>query len=394
MSCSDNPDRDDRLLSQYVDSGNQVAFARLMRRHLDVVYAAALRQVHEPHLAEDVTQAVFVTLHRKAANLKPRTTLAGWLMTVTRYAAVDAMRKQRRLRQRERSAAKSEVISNPAVAEWDRVQPLLDAALARLNASQRDAVVLRFFEDQSYSQIGHTLGISEDAARNRVDRGLQKLRNVLGRQGMTISAATLASTITATAATAPAQLVAGLSAVVAAPSATALSIAKGAITMMAWTKAKLIGVATTLVFLAAGGSAFVMTQLLAEGNTPAVQAQTPATQPASQPAATRPSTGPADTIDQVMTDMIDWTDGITAVLTEVKDQDSAQVAAKKLENAPADARALFARQKQLMSGTVDPTVQKAFMEKWDARFQTSSGKQKAQRQRINRDPALRAALGT
>jgi RNA polymerase sigma factor (sigma-70 family) len=191
LKLPNNIDRDDQVLRQYLVSGDQEAFTRLMRRHLNLVYAAALRQVREPSLAEDITQAVFIVLHQKAAQLRAMPTLAGWLLTVTRYAAMDAMRKQLRLKHRERSAAKSEVIADQAVDDWDRLEPVLDAALAKLDARERDAIVLRF-EDKSFAQIGQTLGISEDAAGKRVARGFAAIAILTGGGGALVMTQLLA----------------------------------------------------------------------------------------------------------------------------------------------------------------------------------------------------------
>ena len=178
----------------------------------------------------------------RPARLRSRPTLAGWLITVTRYAAVDAMRKQMRLKERERAAARSVVVTGPEQSSLDRVEPMIDAALQHLRARDRDAVVLRFFEDKSFPQIGRTMGMSEEAARKRVNRGVQKLRKHFERQGVTLSAAAFTSIMAGSAITAaPTTVAASLSTLsVTAPPAAALSIAKGAIVMMTLAKAKLI----------------------------------------------------------------------------------------------------------------------------------------------------------
>jgi RNA polymerase sigma factor (sigma-70 family) len=283
MIASETIERDNQLLQQYA-SGDEQAFAQLVRRHLNLVYSAALRQVREPNPAEDVTQAVFIVLHQKAMKLASMPTLAGWLMTVTRYAAVDTMRKQVRMKKRERAVAKSEVMTDPAVAEWERVEPVLDAAMEKLDARDRDAIVLRFFEDKSFPQVGQTLGISEEAARKRVNRGIEKLRKLLTRQGTSLSVAALTTVITThVAIAAPAHLAAAAISI-STPTAAGLSIAKGAITMMAWAKAKLVGVIVAIALLTGGGGALVMTQLMAQEKAQPAQSTLPATQPTTAPA--------------------------------------------------------------------------------------------------------------
>src|SRR6478736_5956506 len=95
---------DSDLLCQYV-GGSQTALAELVKRHLNLVYGAALRQVRDPGLAEDVAQQVFIVLSRKAPRLTGHRVLAAWLYNVTRYLALDALKMRDRRRRHEREAA-------------------------------------------------------------------------------------------------------------------------------------------------------------------------------------------------------------------------------------------------------------------------------------------------
>lgn len=186
------PDSD--LLRRYLDARDEAAFAELVRRHLGLVYAATLRVVNgDTALAEDATQAAFTELARKAGSLTGRATLAGWLHTAARYNALRGIRSEQRRRNRELEATAMNDSTNSSVldAAWEQMHPLLDEVLGRLRDRDRDAVLLRFFEEKSYREVGGILGISERAAQMRVERALDKLRVQFSRHGVTTTAALL-----------------------------------------------------------------------------------------------------------------------------------------------------------------------------------------------------------
>ena len=188
---------DGELLKQYVDEGTEPAFEELVRRHADLVYSSALRRVG-PGLADDVTQAVFVVLARKAPGLARRKVLnlSGWLFRATRFAALNAMKRQKRQEERERAAAREariEMTERKSPEEWEEVRPILDEAMDRLGAGDRDAVLLRFFRGASFAEVGETMGISENTAAKRVSRALQKLHRFLTRKGVVLSVPILSS---------------------------------------------------------------------------------------------------------------------------------------------------------------------------------------------------------
>lgn len=190
---------DGELLRQYVRTREEAAFAELVRRHVDLVYAVALRQAGgDAHLARDVVQTVFVALARKAATLAGRGVLAGWLYRATHYAAADAVRAERRRKAREAAAMtiKDADMTGDAV-NWEAVRPLLDAAIAELSDVDRDAVVLRFIGGRSLAEVGARLQLSENAARMRVERALEKLQRLLAKRGVRSTGAAVAVAVSA-----------------------------------------------------------------------------------------------------------------------------------------------------------------------------------------------------
>jgi RNA polymerase sigma factor (sigma-70 family) len=218
-----------QLLKSYGCDDSQDAFTEIVRRHVNLVYSAALRQVREAELAKDVTQLVFSNLARRAKSLKPSGTLAGWLHRDACYTSLDVLRRERRRVAREQEAVAMQEIETETSNDWRRIQPGLDSALRQLGQTERDAVLLRFFEQLSLKEVGSALGLEEDAARKRVSRALEKLRSLLARQGITTTSAALSLALTTHAVqAAPAGLAAG----VLATSLAAGSTAAGA---SAWT---------------------------------------------------------------------------------------------------------------------------------------------------------------
>lgn len=185
---------DAELLRSYVQRRDETAFAELVRRHVDVVYAAALRRANgRAPLAEEITQRVFCDLARKAALLAHHPVLIGWLHRSTRFAAIDALRGEMRREKLARDfTAMSDVTPDSAAAvPWEQLRPVLDAALDELSARDRELVLLRYFSGLTFADAGARFGLREDAARRRTERALDKVRVALARRGMTSTTAAL-----------------------------------------------------------------------------------------------------------------------------------------------------------------------------------------------------------
>jgi RNA polymerase sigma factor (sigma-70 family) len=156
------------LLHEYVERDSEEAFAALVTRHVNKIYSVALRHTGNPHSAEEITQAVFVILAKKSRHLGKRVILSGWLYQTARLTAVTFIRCGIRRARREQEAYMQTVLNENESDAWMHIAPLLDAAMAGLNETDRHSVVLRFFDGKSLREVGAALGANEDAAQKRV----------------------------------------------------------------------------------------------------------------------------------------------------------------------------------------------------------------------------------
>ena len=233
------------LLRKYATSHSETAFETLVSRYVRLVYSAAWRQTRDPRLAEEVTQVVFIILAKKAGQISDHTILSGWLFRTTRFVALAQIRAAVRRRQYEQEShmQSEKPLDNPHPI-WDQISPLLDEALAHLGEKDRQAILLRFFEDKGLAEVGSFLGTGEDAARMRINRALEKLRNFFSRRGVSSTTVIIAGAIsTNSVQAAPAALAKTVTAMALVKGATAggstLTLIKGALKIMAWsTKAK------------------------------------------------------------------------------------------------------------------------------------------------------------
>ena len=206
---------DTQLLREYAREGSEAAFGEIVARYTNLVYSAVLRQVGSADIAEEVAQSVFTDLARKAPSLAGKLeengTIVGWLYRSSRYAVSKHLRAEQRRHNRESQAMQNLDSASSTSPDWERVRPVLDEAMADLSEEDRQAMLLRFFQNQGFQSVGAALGISDDAAQKRVGRALEKLRARLACHGITTTTALLSTVLSTNAIqTAPAGLAAKL----------------------------------------------------------------------------------------------------------------------------------------------------------------------------------------
>jgi uncharacterized protein (TIGR03435 family) len=261
---------DNVLLREYVEHDSEEAFAALITRHVNKVYSVALRLTGNPHSAEEITQAVFVILARKSQHLGKRVILSGWLYQTARLTAVTFIRGGIRRARREQEACMQTALNENESDAWMQIAPLLDAAMAGLNETDRHAVVLRFFDGKSLREVGAALGANEEAAKKRVSRALEKLRSFFAMRGVSSTTAIIASAISANSVqAAPVALAKSVTAVALAKGATAsgstLTLIQGALKIMAWTKAKTTIVVSAAILFATSTTVVVVEKVSSHG---------------------------------------------------------------------------------------------------------------------------------
>jgi RNA polymerase sigma factor (sigma-70 family) len=232
------------LLREYLNCNSETAFAGLVHQHVNLIYSVALRYTGNSHDAQDVTQVVFVILAKKAVSLRQRTNLSGWLYETTRLTSSQLLRTRARHQAREREAYMQSTLNDSETEGiWRQLAPLLEEAMTKLNEKERALLVLRYFENKSGAETAALMGVNEWAARKCIDRAVEKLRKFFTTRGVVVPAAILTTAISANSVhAAPIALAKTATAVALAEGATAststLTLIKGALKIMAWTKAK------------------------------------------------------------------------------------------------------------------------------------------------------------
>ena len=245
------PPDDSALLRQYAENNSDEAFAALVTRHINLVYSVALRSVGNPHAAEEITQAVFIILAKKAAGLRHEKALSSWLFQTTRLTANNFVRSEVRRHLREQEAYMQSVSNESGSDIWSRIAPSLDTAVAGLREKDRQAIVLRFYEGRNLREVGLALGTSEAAAEKRLSRALEKLHRFFNWRGVSSTTAILAGAISANSVqAAPVALAKSVTAVAitkgSIAAASTLTLVTGTLKVMAWLKTK------TLIAIGAG----------------------------------------------------------------------------------------------------------------------------------------------
>jgi len=246
------PETEDITLLRQYAQGDESAFTTLVERYVNLIYSTAMRQVCNPSHAEEITQAVFIILAHKAGTLSGRVVLSGWLYQAARFTSANFVKGEIRRQRREQETYMQSLLNEPDAMAWQQIAPLLDEAMGNLGETDRNAVVLRFFENKTAAEVAEALKLTEAAAHKRVSRALEKLRKFFTKHGVTLVAGTIGGAVSANSVqAAPVGLAKTISAVALAKGAAAggstLTLVKGALKLMAWTKAKTAVIAVVIV---------------------------------------------------------------------------------------------------------------------------------------------------
>ncbi|HEV2330072.1 MAG TPA: sigma-70 family RNA polymerase sigma factor [Verrucomicrobiae bacterium] len=260
-----NDDMD--LVRTYARCKSEEAFATVVSRHVNLVYSVALRHVRDSHLAEEITQTVFLILALKAGSFGSQTVVSGWLYRTARYAAANALTLRRRRQYREQEAYMQSQLDDHQSEIWSDIEPLLETAMGKLGQSDQNALTLRFFEGRSFKEVAAALGTTEAAGKMRVNRALEKLRTFFVKRGFTLSVVAIAGALSANSIqAAPVGLAASVTIAAvkgaAVPSST-VTLLKTTLKYMAWTKLKTAVVAGVVVLVIAGAATVTLQQFKA-----------------------------------------------------------------------------------------------------------------------------------
>ncbi len=279
------PESDDiTLLKQYA-GGDESAFTALFERHVHLVYSAALRQTRNPSHAEEITQAVFILLARKAKSLSPKIVLSGWLYQAARLTTASLIKREIR-RQRREQEVYMQTLTESDTSVWEQISPLLDDAMGRLAEKDRNAIVLHFFENKTPQEVAATLKLNEVTTRKRVSRALEKLRKFFAKRGVVLTTAVIAGAISSNSVqAAPVGVVKTISAVALAKGAVAsvptLALVKTTLLTMTMKTKTVVATAIISTLILGGGATGIYVLLRHQLARVTVASKLPATFPNS-----------------------------------------------------------------------------------------------------------------
>jgi RNA polymerase sigma factor (sigma-70 family) len=284
-----------QLLENYAAKNSEEAFRALVERYAGMVYHAALRQTGNADAAEEAAQVVFIALAQKAGAIPRQATLYGWLFRATRFAVLNLARKNANRRRREQEAfvMQPSIEPNEADSIWERITPHLNDALDKLPAADRELVMIRFFGNKSYTDVAEVLGVSEETARKRLSRAIERLREIFASRGVVASSLALAAAFAAHGAQAAPLDVAASWAKVAmakAVAGTGASSSGGFLALAA--SAKSTGFIAALAGLVVLAAAFTFSKSASQGSPAAQPLAAETTASPGAPEGTSPLTGP------------------------------------------------------------------------------------------------------
>ncbi len=251
---------DDReLVERYLRDADQAAFGSIVERYLGLVLGVARRRTGNAALAEEIAHAVFAVLARKAHRIKVQDRLAGWLYRTAMLESSRVLRQEHARQRNLKNYAHMSEIQSEGRAVWEEVLPHLDDALSRLGAADRDLILLRFYEQKSFREIGTVFGKTENAVQKQTGKVLRKLEGMLKRRGLAITGVMLASNLGAKlnlpASTHLARSIAQHS-MTASPSINKITLAIHAIHTMTYSKLKIRLILGVLVWALLSGGSF------------------------------------------------------------------------------------------------------------------------------------------
>jgi len=268
---------DGELLAEFVTTGRDATFGEIVRRHGTLVAGICRRILGRAPEAEDVAQAVFLTLVRKARGLRNSPSVAGWLHRVAQDLSRNALKGAERRRRHEQEAVPMK--AGPETRKWEEVRPLVDQELDRLPEKYRLPLVLHYLQQRTQEEVGREMGCRRSAISLRLMRGLEMLRGRLARRGAAVSGAVLAGFLMESAASASLSTAAAASTVKAATllavgnaaawaslSPQVGALVKGGLKAMVWTKLKIAAAAVAAVTVAAGAGGVTYTAPASQEN--------------------------------------------------------------------------------------------------------------------------------